>query len=322
LEAAFAVVHKNNPSVNVLVTRTQNTSPVASTLGNDLNSWDALGDNIGVLDNWGQDLKVVNLFETQTYRDLVNMARRWFLAGYINPDVATGAVSGYELMKTESAFCYFHSNKPGDLEQEQINCGVQLYGAQLLPTFTYTNTAWQWGIGSRSVNPEKTMELLKLMYTDKDFLNTFIYGEQGIDYVVKNNGTIGFLPGVNTDTVGYNMAGQVWQGGNQFNAYVWESNPPDIWEQTRKWINEGYPGLPNHISKAAGFSFDSTPVKNEIAAINNVYGQYKLGLEFGALDPDVTIREMNTKMYAVGLQKVIDEKQNQLDVWARASGIK
>jgi putative aldouronate transport system substrate-binding protein len=225
-------------------------------------------------------------------------------------------------MQTNACFCYVFTNKPGSLEQEMTNSGSELYGVQLLPTWLYSQVSWQWAISSASKNPEKTMQLLNLLYTDKEFLNAFIYGEEGKDYVIKDNGTVGFPAGINRDNVGYNMMGSLWQAGNEFNAYVWETNSPDLWERTLKWNEEGNPALPYYTSKAYGFRFDSTSLKNEMAAVSNVYRQYRMALEWGQLDPETALPEMNKKMYDAGLKKILDEKQRQLDVWAKAVGIR
>ena len=109
------------------------------------------------------------------------------------------------------------------------------------------------------------------------------------------------------------MASMLWIMGNQFNAHVWETNEPDIWEQTKAWQQEGIE------SKAYGFVFDPTPVANQEASVQNVYDQYRMSLECCVVDPESTLAEMNEKLYAAGLQDIIDEKQAQLDEWAKAN---
>ncbi len=86
----------------------------------------------------------------------------------------------------------------------------------------------------------------------------------------------------------------------------------DIWEQM-KAFNESA-----KVSPALGFSFDATPVKTEVAAATNVVNQYKVGLESGSLDPAL-IAEFNEKLKASGLDKIITEKQKQLDAWKAAN---
>ena len=64
-----------------------------------------------------------------------------------------------------------------------------------------------------------------------------------------------------------------------------------------------------------GFSYDSTPVSTEIAALTNVKNQYLPGLACGSLNPETELPKFLQALEDAGLQKVIDEKQAQLDAW-------
>lgn len=66
------------------------------------------------------------------------------------------------------------------------------------------------------------------------------------------------------------------------------------------------------------FSFDSGAVKTEIAALNNVTNEYRFGLENGEMDPDVYLPKFRQALKEAGIEKVIAEKQAQLDAWAAA----
>ena len=69
-----------------------------------------------------------------------------------------------------------------------------------------------------------------------------------------------------------------------------------------------------------GFIFDTTPVSAQFTAVTNVYTEYQKSIEYGILDPDVAIPEMNEKMMTAGLQDIIDEKQKQFDEFLAAQG--
>ena len=49
--------------------------------------------------------------------------------------------------------------------------------------------------------------------------------------------------------------------------------------------------------------------------IEKVKGQYLKLLEAGCVDLDTVYPEFVQKLYDAGLQRVIDEKQRQLDLW-------
>lgn len=49
-----------------------------------------------------------------------------------------------------------------------------------------------------------------------------------------------------------------------------------------------------------------------MTAVQNVYNEYQSSIEYGFVDPDTAIDEMNDKMMTAGLQKIIERKQHSL----------
>ncbi|MOA60671.1 hypothetical protein D3C78_1856060 [compost metagenome] len=70
-----------------------------------------------------------------------------------------------------------------------------------------------------------------------------------------------------------------------------------------------------------GFTMNPESVKTEIAAISNVIAQYYLVLETGSVDPDKVLPQFIEKLKDAGIDKVIADKQRQLDEWAKAEGV-
>lgn len=91
--------------------------------------------------------------------------------------------------------------------------------------------------------------------------------------------------------------------------YIWEGDAPDIWEQTKA---ENESALK---SKAFGFTYDSTGVSNELAALSNVKAQYAPALGSGTVDPAETLPKFIEELKKAGIDKVIETKQEQLDKW-------
>ena len=97
--------------------------------------------------------------------------------------------------------------------------------------------------------------------------------------------------------------------GNNFLAYFKEGQEKTDWEKTKE-INDNA-----KTSPILGFSFDSTPVQNEIASVSAVLNEYILSLESGAVDPEKVMPEFLEKMKVAGSDKLIEEAQSQLDKW-------
>ncbi|AIQ35901.1 hypothetical protein R50345_15475 [Paenibacillus sp. FSL R5-0345] len=110
-----------------------------------------------------------------------------------------------------------------------------------------------------------------------------------------------------TDKSGQYAPGVAWELGNQFLNYVWNSEATDKWEQFKKF-NEGAKSSP-----ALGFTFDSEPVKSEVGALANVLREYQKMLETGSVDLDKELPKYIAAQKSAGLDKVIAEKQKQLN---------
>ncbi|MDY3917539.1 MAG: ABC transporter substrate-binding protein [Candidatus Limivivens sp.] len=301
----FAIIHENEPDMTVVAPASPGYSNMQYCV-----EWDKLSNYFGVLEDHGQTTTVTNLFEAEDYINYLNVMHGWYESGYISKDVTTSTEAGASMMAAGNLFCYISANKPGiEAQEENASGGVDLTAVQVLETMKTTATNWQWTIPENCEYPEKAMEFINLLFTDEDIVNLMCYGIEGEHYVVKDDGTITWPEGKDASTVGYNMSANAWAVGNEFLSKVWETNDPDIWEQTQAWNETGV------VSKAYGFFYDNSAVTTEITAVQSVYDEYRLALESGVLDPETTLAEMNEKMYAAGLQTIIDDKQSQLDAW-------
>lgn len=307
LEPIFQKIKDNEPGVYPLVQRSQTLS-IATELVRGYT--DFLGDTPGVLIINNQDLKVVDLYETQMYKDALQQARKWYQAGFIMPDAATTQEGNNSLIKAGKGFSYLSNMKPGFAAQESTVNGREMVTASLVPPISTSDsgTGFMISIPRNTQDADRAAQLLNLLYTDKDIANLIANGVEGKHYVDAGNGQIKAPEG------GSNYVFNQWEVGNNSLAKVWEGMDPAIWEQTKEFNKN------STFSKALGFSFDSSPVKTEIAAVTNVNNQYKAGLESGTIDPS-KLDEFVNKLKAAGLDKIIAEKQKQLDEWAKANNI-
>ncbi|MGO4546246.1 extracellular solute-binding protein [Paenibacillus sp. 2TAB23] len=308
LEPILKTIKENEPTMIPLV-NSAGQSPIGP-----ISTRDSLGDDMGVLLNNGQDLKVVNWFETEEYAAILKKMREWYQAGYIGKDAVTNKESTSDLIKSGKGSGNLANMKPGYDVQETRQAGMPIVSVEMMPPVAKTSTVTNvmWGIAKNSKNPEKAMQFLNLMYTDKEIVNLLDWGIEGKHYVKVSDNVIDYPQDVNAGSVGYSGTG--WLFGNQFLSYIFKGDDEQLWEKMKEF-NE------NAIkSKALGFTFDSSPVKTEFAAVTNVLSQYRVALECGALDPDKALPEFIAKLQDAGIDKVITEKQKQLDAWAASSG--
>ncbi|OCT11859.1 ABC transporter substrate-binding protein [Paenibacillus pectinilyticus] len=276
--------------------------------------YDGLGDAYGVLPNYDNGLKIVNNVESPEYAAYIKKFRSWYTSGYVLKDAATNQMSSNDLVKAGKLFGYLTPTKPGFDSMTSRQTTYQMVTATLIDPVatTFTTTGIMWGIPHHSTNPDRAMMLLNLLYTDKDLINLLDWGIEGKHYVKVSDNLIDFPQGIDANTSGYYM-GLSWMWGNQFLSYVFKGDSPDIWKETMEFNKSA------KKSKALGFSFDADPVKTEITAVTNVTNQYQKGIETGTLDPDKALPEYISKLKAAGIDKIIAEKQKQMDAWAKTT---
>lgn len=274
-------------------------------------SCDVMSDSLGVLENCLEDsTEVVNLYETETFKNYCDMMYRWVQEGIMMPDGAN-TDEGYEVyIGSGIGFGTFCPIKAGFEAEETRKCGtemavVELYGAH--STTSMVNASWC--IAGNSEKPEKAMQVLNLMYTNPDVANLMINGIEGKHYqfVDEEQGIITYADGVDSSTTDYSIVGWAWP--NEQISYVWEGDDPDVWKQLGEFNSSAHP------SPAKGFLFNNETVLNEVTACNNVVEKYANGLITGCLNPDETIPQMVEEMKAAGIDTIIAEKQKQFDAW-------
>ncbi|MFD0717453.1 ABC transporter substrate-binding protein [Paenibacillus sp. GCM10027626] len=311
LDAVFEVIKKNEPGMAAVIPEGSSFSIVQSITPGLV---DPLNDDNGVLPGFDNNLQVVNWFESQQYADLLKMARRWYTAGYIPKDISTNQTATEQMVKAGKAFSFMVHMKPGYENKESLMTGTPMVAVRLLPPVATTSSISNimFSIAKNSQDPERAMMFLNLLYSDKDIVNLIDYGIEGKHYVKKADNTIGYPSGVDSANATYAPA-HGWLWGNQFLSHVWEGDDPKVWELTDEFNKAA------KKSKAMGFSFTVDPVKTEAAAVKNAKDQYKIGLENGTLDPDKYLPEFIAKLKSAGIDKIIVEKQKQLDEWAKTN---
>ena len=160
------------------------------------------------------------------------------------------------------------------------------------------------------------MKVLNLLYSDADFLNLIDWGIEGVHYKMKEGSDriITFADGVDAATSGY-FHNWSFAFGDQLNAYLWDGTEEDFPDAVRSLNKSAIQ------SKAMGFAYEVTPVKNEYTAVANVDSQYSAALSLGCIDPDENLPKFLEALENAGIDKIISEKQSQLDAWAEDSGV-
>ena len=289
-------------------------------------TYDALLDNFGIL-NWQGDhesTEIVNLYETEEYRNAVRMLAEWYDKGYIYKDAATDTQGSTTIFKAGNTFSYVTNLKPGFNVQNKMATGIESYsmyfGAQSETLTATANVSFgNTGIATNSDDPEMAFRFIAALYTDPRVMNTWQYGIEGVNYQVLDDGTATYVDGEDGGNFKYHQ-GTAWSAGNQFIAYVWNDGTvsADYWDEIKEYNKWGL------YSPAFGFAWDSTAYQAQVTALQSAVGTYRSALETGAVGGaehvDEILQKLNDLLYASGLQEVMDEKQEQLNAWIEKEG--
>jgi putative aldouronate transport system substrate-binding protein len=260
----------------------------------------------------GDSGKVVNFYDTDIFKNGVNMMRDWYNKGYLPKDAATTTLTAGQLIGADKAFSYM-AGYGGQAANVQIGAsiGKNMEFQRIAPFYFDTGAvnAVSWMLNANTKVPEASMKFLNLVYTDAELLNTILFGIEGEDYVKVDEHHVKYPDGQTADSVPYTAAISSGIIGSESLQYQMEGIP---WDDIQLKLDEN---KSTTRSPYFGFIFDPSNVKNEMTAINNVINQYIPGLETGSLDPETAMPKFLNALNQAGAAKVIAEKQKQLDAW-------
>lgn len=268
---------------------------------------------VGVL--MGDDMTVTDLYSTDIFKERCDLIREWYNDGYIMKDAATTTSTSQELMSSGNYFCFTASYSYPEEDTAaslQAQCGNFPLGAKIIGD-AYVSTAdvnaITWMIASNTEVPEAALKFLNLTYTDEDIVNLLIYGIEGRDYVLTDDGYATYPEGEDSTTVPYTAQLSCGTLGNFFIMYPTQGTSKESldWELEQNQTVK--------TSPAMGFIFDSSQLNTQYTAVKNVISQYLPGLMCGSVDPDTEIDAFISSLNDAGYQDILEAKQTQLDEW-------
>jgi len=279
--------------------------------------FDPLDDSIGFIALRADDesLTVLNVLETEEYREAVNLTKKWVDAGYLsgNPPSADEARANFR------AGLYalgFHVEKPGNEIEMETATGWEFASKNLTDPLildTAGASATLNAICKTSPNPVEAMRVLELINTDAEVYNLLARGIEGAHWVWEDeeNKVIGYPEGVTSETSTYSPNTD-WMFGNQFNAYYRDVRQVGAWEATKEMNDSAFPSV------ALGFVVDRTPIQTEIAQVTAILKEKGMPIASGFVAYDEAMPALIDEINAAGAQTIIDEVQRQLTEWAAA----
>lgn len=307
LEPWLALIKEKEPQVTPLYLTRDFTLP---------NYMDIIEEPVGVeFDD--ASLTVTQQYQTKTLQDQMQTIRRYFQAGYINQNAASAS--------DDKAVKRFVTKGDGQPFAELIwgkDLGYEVVTSPIMES-RITNASARGAmtaINKHTKHPEKAVELINLINSDLYLRNLLNYGIEGEHYtaVAPTAEELEAAKGkpfiydkkikLNEETR-KNYSVPYWVQGGLFTTYVLENEPIDKWA-TFQEFNDNCQPVPTF-----GFDFNMDAVLTQVAGFRNPIDEFGSALHTGSVEPADYLNQLNQKLETAGIQKVMDEMQQQLSNW-------
>ncbi|MBO5656845.1 MAG: ABC transporter substrate-binding protein [Agathobacter sp.] len=256
------------------------------------------------------DTKVVNLYETEMFKDYCLKAFNWTQKG-IQPGDSTDSTAAQDYFAAGKLLTVVSTLSPeqnATMSATGLSNGITVGFTELVGA-TVTNsdiTEYMWGIASNCERPDKAMDFLNLLYSNGDVANILRYGLEGktfnfvdgSDKIVAPNGA--YIP-------------VFYQGGNNAEMYIQAPNTEAYMDE----LVEFQAGA--NVSPLAGYMFNDADFQTEASVLNSTILEYLPRLQNGECESEAAtialIEEFVGKLKASGIEDVIAANQAQLDAY-------
>ncbi len=267
--------------------------------------------SLGVIFNPLVSTSIVNVYDTEVYRDYCLTLREWYELGLIPEEALTWGLTGQDVFNAGNVL----------LQQQNISpIGDQIVHKKGLPfeeilvattpnVLSLTSVQeYAWGITTTCEQPDKVMQFLELLYTREDLANLFSHGIEGLHYEKVSERIIRYPDGVDGVTVGYGKIFSMY--GDAMQQYQFEPATEDYYEELRIFVEEAQP------LKTYGYSFDASAVASELLAVQDVINEFRPLLESGVIEEvDEALEQFNEALSEAGIERIIEANQAQLNAW-------
>lgn len=255
--------------------------------------------------------KIMHVSETPEFLQVVTKLKDWKERGFWSKSAVVNTATNKEsfaIGKSASALLNINDAKSQytTLTTQHPEWDVQVVDAMgNQPATLCSFLANGMSIFSKSKNPERALMALDLLRCDESYHDLFAYGIEGEHYELTPEGRVKTLPA----SANYPYDGNCNWGVR--NSAFWkqlDGSMPNYEELYNHWLEKAAP------IKYGTFNFNDANVKNEMAAVNEIFKtDYKLlGLGFTD-DPAKDIAKLQKKLDAAGIDRIYGEMQKQID---------
>ena len=251
--------------------------------------------------------KIINKYGSEEFKKFAERTYYYAQQGYISPSTQNVGTSNDYLSSCQSSASYLIGTQSYAYGYEATTKGIRGIDVRYVPVSkpfmdATSGQGAMMAISATSKNPERALMFLNLLNTDPTLMTMMNYGLEGVNYTTNSDGTISFID---------DSHGGYWPWRNGMGNI--RILPPTEDEGVTYWDDFAAYYDSAEALPYGGYIFDSTNVKNEGAALANVYAEYAFNLMSGATNPDSTLPEFLSKLESAGIDAFVAEANRQLD---------
>ncbi|MFC4777062.1 extracellular solute-binding protein [Paenibacillus sp. GCM10023252] len=262
--------------------------------------------------------KVTPIEQTQTYRDAVTFAKKWFDSGIINKDVLVDKQDPGSLYMNGKILLANTSHEWANANQPFADATWKNETSMLYPDKKYANRtalANVFAINKNSKHADRVLRFLDMLETDAKLYDLVQYGIEGKNYVLDGK-TANYPQGMDTSTSNYMEWGGQWALWKPQFMRPNSTYSEGFWVREAEFASESQ----NVNSPLDGLFITEDAIKTEAAGVDQVYDEFGRSLEVGAVkNVDEEINKYIEKRKKAGIDKVAAEAQKQLNAFLEAS---
>lgn len=269
--------------------------------------------NLGLYVRLGDsDLELIALEQEPEFREIVEIANRWYAAGYLPQDILAATQQSSYNIEAGNLASRIHVNGLADGDatsklQSVVPTGVQrtYVGYPDMEVALVPPSNNMLAMNANAEHPEAALRFLNWLHGDQENYDLFMWGIEGEHWEL-TDGRVHYLP--NADEARYRGWPTPWPFWNIGLLRPTETEEPDKYEKVIEYVS-----LNTVDNPLAGFVPDYAPVKTEVAQRNALYQEVGIGFDYGLTDAGELSGYVRQQKPHTDV--ILAELQRQLDAW-------
>ncbi len=250
---------------------------------------------------------LVNIYETEEYKNFVKLLDSWVKEGLIRNYIATDTQQNEIKKEVRTNLFMIAGYAPGSDVDMSVSRGYDVAVKKFSDDAVLTTSgilAAATGVAATSKHPEEAVKMIEIMNTDKEIFNMLCWGIEGKHYTKEDDMHIKLV-----ENSAYNCIAD-FSIGSAANSYVVDGQDENIWERIKEYNDSAIP------SSLLGINFNTEKIQSQLADCATVISKETAELNHGVCsDVDAALNTLLKDLKTAGIDKVIEELQSQVDEW-------